>query len=213
MDKGLDMDEDTKLGNCLLGFFGGVETISNGLCQLAVDLVEHPELQERLYRELKEEFSDGITYEKLTQHAYLDAFFNESFRLGTAVYTLLKNAAVDTKLGEYEIKKGTEIGLLVYVAHTRPEHFPDPMKFDPERFMDKSPNNPNQIHAGSYLPFSQGKRACIGKLLATLEIKYLITVLLLQYKLVKPPGFKVGSDSFRGGITFRNVPLTLEKRE
>ena len=86
-----------------LGFFGGVETVSNGLCQLAQYLIEYPDLQERLYQELKKEFSgtDGITYdeslmtyEALTQHAYLDAFFNESFRLGTAVHTVLKNATV-----------------------------------------------------------------------------------------------------------------------
>ena len=67
--------------------------MSNGLCQITEYLVEYPEIQERLYQELKNEFSDGISYENLTQHAYLDAFFNETFRLGTAVYSLLKNAA------------------------------------------------------------------------------------------------------------------------
>ena len=102
---------------------------------------------------------------------------------------------------------------MVYAAHTTPEHFPDPMKFDPERFMDKTPNNPNRIDAGTYLPFSQGKRACIGKLLATLEIKYLLAQILLKYKLKKPPGFKVIVDGFRGGVAFRSVPAIFEKRK
>lgn len=119
----------------------------------------------------------------------------------------------DTRLGEYEIKRGTEIALLVYITHISPEHFPDPMKFDPDRFMDKSPNNPNKIDVGTYLPFSQGKRVCIGKLLASLEIKYLITKMLLKYKLKKSKDFKITADSFRGGITFRNVPIIFEKRE
>lgn len=60
-------------------------------------LIEHEDLQERLYQELKTEFADEITYEKLVSHAYLDAFLNESFRLGTAVFSLLKNAAVVRK--------------------------------------------------------------------------------------------------------------------
>ena len=87
------------------------------------------------------------------------------------------------------------------------------MKFDPDRFMDKSPNNPNKIEVGTYLPFSAGKRACIGKLLATLEIKYLVTRMLLNYKLKKPKDFKVRADEFRGGITFRELPIIFEKRQ
>ena len=87
------------------------------------------------------------------------------------------------------------------------------MKFDPERFMDKSPHNPNKIGVGTYFPFSVGKRACLGKLLATLEIKFLITTILLKYKLVKPKDYKVVSDSFRGGVTFRSMPIIFEKRE
>ena len=115
------------------------------------------------------------------------------------------------------------------------------MKFDPDRFMDKSPNNPNKF--GTYLPFSAGKRVCIGKLLATLEIKvtiiivlistnysnfvcridhstcsfsrkqYLVTKMLLNYKLKKPTDFKVGADEFRGGVTFRDLPIIFEKRQ
>lgn len=88
------MTEDSKLGNLLLQFFAGLDTIGNGLCRFTGYLVEHPELQERLYQELKTEFTDGITYEGLVQHAYLDAFFNETFRLGTSIFQLMKNAAV-----------------------------------------------------------------------------------------------------------------------
>ena len=93
IDKGLEMDEKTKIGNCLLGFIAGVETVANALCQIGEYLVEYPEIQERLYQELKSEFSDGITYEELTQHAYLDAFFNECMRLGTVAFILAKRAS------------------------------------------------------------------------------------------------------------------------
>lgn len=188
--------------------------VSNVLSQMCQYLVEYPEIQERLARELKAEFPDGeLTYDKLTQHAYLDAFLSENFRLGTAVYSVPKRAAQDTMLGEYKLKKGTEINLLIYIVHTSPEHYPDPLKFDPERFMDKSSNNPNRIEAGTYLPFSQGRRACIGKLLGPLKLKYLITSILLKYRLKKPDDFKIVTESLRGGVRFTKMPIIFEKRE
>lgn len=61
--------------------------------------------------------------------------------------------------------------LNVYQSQRSPDNYVDPKKFDPERFMDKSPNNPNKIGSGTFLPFSAGNRHCLGKLLASLEIK------------------------------------------
>lgn len=116
-------------------------------------------------------------------------------------------------VNEQPIKKDTEINLLIYISHTSPENFPDPLKFDPERFMDKSSNNPNRIEAGTYLPFSQGKRACIGKLLGTMKLKCLVVSMLLKFELKKPPGFKVVTESLRGGMRFTNVPVIFEKRQ
>lgn len=77
----------------------------------------------------------------------------------------------DTKIGEFAIEKGTDIMLIPVLSHRSPDHYVDPEKFDPERFLDKSPNNPNKFDAGTYLPFSTGPRFCVGKLLAILEIK------------------------------------------
>ena len=214
IDKGLKMDEKTKVGNCLLGFLAGVETVSSALCQVAEYLVEYPEYQERLYQELKKEFSNSeITYENLTQHQYLDAFLNESMRLGTPALVIVKRAARDTKIGDIPIEKDTEILLVNYISHMSPENFPDPTKFDPERFMDKSADNPNKIEAGTFLPFSQGPRACVGKLLAILEMKYLLTTMLLKYKLKKPKDFKIEAQHFRGGMSFVNVPILFEERK
>lgn len=79
--------------------------------------------------------------------------------------------------------------------------------------MDKSPNNPNRIEAGTFLPFSTGRRNCVGKLLAVLEMKYLLVILLLQYELKKPKDFKIEADHFRGGMSFRNMPIIFEKRQ
>ena len=211
---GLQMDESTKIGNCLVAIFAGVETVSQSLSEMAQFLVENPSVQERLYAELKNEFSNGIiTYEKLTQNAYLDAFVNESMRLGPPLYMLVKRAVKDTKVGEYDIPAGTEIALILYISQTSPDNWVNPKKFDPERFMDKSAENPNRIDSGTFLPFSQGKRHCIGKILASLEMKYLLTKMLLKYELKKPKDFKIVAQHFRGGAGLKNLPIIFEERQ
>lgn len=127
--------------------------------------------------------------------------------------TPLLTTTQDTKLGDFDISKGTEVALIMYITHTSPDYWPNPKHFDPERFMDKSANNPNRIDTGTFLPFSQGKRACIGKLLASLEMKYLLTTMLLKYELKKPKDFKIEADHFRGGVGIKNLPILFERRQ
>ena len=124
IDKGLEMSEPEKTANSLLAFSVGVETVSNGMCRIFQYLVENPECKERLYAEAKREFADGIDYERLTQHQYLDAFINESLRLGTTVLVQERTAMKATKIGEFNIAEGTEIYLIPYIVHTSAEYWP-----------------------------------------------------------------------------------------
>ena len=79
--------------------------------------------------------------------------------------------------------------------------------------MDKSSSNPNRIDAGTFLPFSHGRKACLGKLLATLELKYLIVQVLLNFDVQKPVGFKVEAESIRGFDTVKSLPVIFERRK
>jgi len=57
------------------------------------------------------------------------------------------------------IPKGTGVGVSLHEMHMNPKYFPDPLKFDPERFNDQ---NVKDIPAGAFIPFSTGPRNCIG---------------------------------------------------
>ena len=124
IDKGLVMSEAEKIGNCIDSFQAGSETLGNSFCRIIQYLVEYPEIKERLYAEIKREFADGVDYERLTRNAYLDAFINESLRLGADILILKRIAMKDTKIGEFDIEKNTQINLISYIAHTSDEHWP-----------------------------------------------------------------------------------------
>ena len=79
--------------------------------------------------------------------------------------------------------------------------------------MDKSSSNPNRIETGTFLPFGHGRKSCIGKLLATLELKYFTVQLLLNYKIKKPVGFKVETESVRGFDSIKSLPIIFERRK
>ena len=79
------------------------------------------------------------------------------------------------------IEEGINVSLPIFLIHHNPQYWPNPDKFDPERF---NPNNEQSYPTFAYLPFGEGPRNCVGKRLALLVAKMtLITILKdLQFK-------------------------------
>ena len=63
-----------------------------------------------------------------------------------------------------------------------------------------------------FMPFSTGKRACLARLMATLELKFLTVQVLLNFDLKKPIGFKVETESARGFESIKRMPIIFERR-
>lgn len=79
---------------------------------------------------------------------------------------------------DYIIRKGEAVIIPVYAIHRNPEFFPDPLKFNPERFSDE---NKHKIKPLTYIPFGIGPRNCIGSRFALFELKVMIYNLLQQF--------------------------------
>jgi cytochrome P450 len=108
----------------------------------------------------------------------------------------------DIDLGGYHIPAGTSIGLTTYVMHRDPELFPDPLRFDPERF---SAANEPAIPRYAYLPFGGGPRVCIGNTFALIEAQLVLATLLKRHRLTLPPGATVQAEQLftirpKGGL-------------
>lgn len=83
-----------------------------------------------------------------------------------AAHTLPRQATRDTTIGDYAVKKGWFVGVDIWGMHRRPDYFPDPKRFNPDRF---TPEREAQIPRNAYLPFGSGPRNCIGRGLAMIE--------------------------------------------
>lgn len=106
---------------------------------------------------------------------YTDAAVKETLRLRPALPTVARAVKVPFELGEYLIPPGAMIRLAVLLLHHRPDIYPDPSAFRPERFLEDPPD------PGSWLPFGGGTRRCIGARFALYEMGVVLAALLARF--------------------------------
>ena len=177
------LEDDEIVANAILFFAAGFETSATTLNFATYCLARYPEVQEKLYREIKDTFGGNkINYETLTGIAYLDAFISETLRFLPPANVPEREANADVVLSNgLKVEKGTYIRFPIYTIHHNPKYFADPEEFKVERFL---PQNRDNIIPGSYLPFAIGPRNCIGMRFALMEIKLTLAKLILKYKFV-----------------------------
>jgi len=97
------------------------------------------------------------------------------------------------QLGSLHIPEKTAVSLSIYTIHHHPDFWPDPEKFDPDRF---SPENSVGRHPFAYLPFSLGKRHCIGQNFSLMEQKAFLAMFLQKYSVEYANRDPVMNDNF-----------------
>ncbi|XP_053683840.1 probable cytochrome P450 9f2 [Sabethes cyaneus] len=177
------------VAQCFLFFVAGLDTVSTVMSFLVYELTINPDIQQRLYEEVLEtdQNLDGkpLTYEILQKMQYMDMVVSEGLRLWPPNVMsdryCVKNYELDCGPGKkFIIEKGTTVWFPTAPIHHNPQYYPNPMKFDPERF---SVENRSQIKPEIYLPFGIGPRNCIGSRLALMEIKSGVYHLLRKFSL------------------------------
>lgn len=155
------LNDDEIVGCCFSFFLGGFETSSNLLTFASYELMVNTDIQQKLYDEIIETEAtlDGkrITYDILQKMKYMDQVMCESLRKWPpAVRTdrvCSKNYVYDDGKLKFMVEKGKVIFIPLYGLHHDPKYFPEPDKFDPERFSDENKGN---IVPGSFIPFGYG---------------------------------------------------------
>ncbi|KAK7793715.1 hypothetical protein R5R35_007871 [Gryllus longicercus] len=173
--------------------FEGHDTTAAGIGFTIFQISRHPDIQEKVYEELKSVFDPSKSIRPnisdLSQLKYLEMVIKESLRLFPPVILITRKIQEETILPESHtvLPEGTNMFLTPYGMHHNPNVYPDPEKFDPERF---SKEECARRHPYAYLPFSAGPRNCIGQRFAMLEMKNVIAKLVWNFRVLPEPGFE-----------------------
>ncbi|XP_055679447.1 probable cytochrome P450 9f2 [Lutzomyia longipalpis] len=179
--------DDEIVSQCFLFFLAGFETSSTVLSFVSYEIARNLDIQEKLYEEAKTFYDElkgkPLTYDALQKMKYLDMVVSETLRIWPPVPIIDRFCTKDFTL-EYEegkfytFRKGEAFWIPCGDIHFDPENYPDPKKFDPERFSDE---NKNSIKPLTYMPFGLGPRNCIGSRFALMEVKSLIFYLIVNF--------------------------------
>lgn len=162
--------------------FAGHDTTSSALTFILYLLAKHPDIQRKLYQEVKQVFGDSkhptFTQSTLNELKFMDQVIKEALRLYPSVPYISRTVDVDVELAGVTYPAGTTISLGIFFMHRNPAYFPEPTRFKPERFapgVEIERKNPYV-----YIPFSAGSRNCIGQKFAMNEMKTAISHIILR---------------------------------
>jgi cytochrome P450 len=159
--------------------WAGTETTALTLAWSLYLLSQHPEALERIRAEARAVCGErDPVWNEVQQLTYTRMVIQETMRLFPPIWALIRIAAGDDEIGGHKIKAGDKVVMLAYVMHHSPKYWEEPEKFDPERF---APERAKKRVKYSYLPFSAGKRSCIGGALSQIENTLALVQLLRRF--------------------------------
>ncbi|XP_078581516.1 cytochrome P450 2U1-like [Branchiostoma floridae x Branchiostoma japonicum] len=193
-------------------FVAGAETTSTTLYWAFLYMILNPDIQAKV----QEEIHSVLGYDKppstahRAQMPYTEAVLTEVARIGTILPTSVTRATSrDTIFHGYNIPEGTAVLPNLWSVHHDPQHFPNPGKFDPGRFLDAQGQYQRDDHV---MPFGLGPRICLGKQLAEMELFVFFINLLQHFTFNLPEGSAKPTTTGINGITHspKNFELVAE---
>lgn len=172
---------DELLGEVKNFFIAGHETTGNAIAWTIYCLLQNPSVLEKLLKEIFSVTNNRpVTFVNLTELQYEEMVLDEAMRLYPPIWIIERCALADDELENYKIPKNSIVVISPYTIQRDPRYWQDPEKFFPERFLPQhSKNRPK--HA--FIPFGAGPRTCIGKLLAMMFSKMILTRVLQRFEI------------------------------
>lgn len=162
--------------------FEGHDTTSVGMMWALYMIVSHPEVYKKVNKEIDDVFGDSnrlATQEDLKKLDYLEMALKEAMRIHPAVPIIGRTTTEDIEIGGYTIPAKHWVTLFIAGLHRDPQYFPDPLFYNPDRFL---PENIKERHPYAFIPFSAGRRNCIGQKFAIAEEKILLSWIFRRFQ-------------------------------
>lgn len=193
-------------------FLAGHETTANLLAWTWYLLAQNPEAERRLHAEIDAALEGGRapTVDDLPRLRYTEMVVSEVMRLYPPAWAVGRRAVAEHEAGGFVVPAGSLILVSQYVVHRDPRFWPDPGRFDPERWTPEARSSRPQF---AYFPFGGGPRRCVGEAFAWMEATLILATLASRWRMRLAPGRTVEASP---RITLRpgrgGVPVTLERR-
>ncbi|XP_066296747.1 vitamin D(3) 25-hydroxylase-like [Branchiostoma lanceolatum] len=203
------LTEENVLLMALNLFFAGTDTTANTLMWSLLYMTLNADIQNKVQRELDAVVGEGLpTLSHRSRLPYVNACLLEVMRIRLISPLVLPHATTETvKVQGYVIPEGTQIQPNLYSVHMDPAYWPDPDRFDPERFLDAEGKVINKPE--SFLPFGGGRRGCLGEQLARMELFLFFSTLLQSFTFKTPEGAPPPNTDGVFGLTLTPHPFQL----
>lgn len=182
------LNEEEMVSLCREFLDAGTDTTSTALQWIMANLVKYPQIQEKLFMEIKGVVQDGeenIKEEELQKMPYLKAIILEGLRRHPPGHFVLPHAVTeDAVLGKYVVPKDGTINFMVAEMGWNPKVWEDPMAFKPERFLNSGGETFDITGSREIkmMPFGAGRRICPAYGLAILHLEYFVANLIWRFE-------------------------------
>ncbi|XP_049771227.1 cytochrome P450 6a2-like [Schistocerca cancellata] len=179
----IEVTDNLVVAQLLLAFTLGFEMTSSAMSFCLHELSTNPVLQTRAHKEVDAvlcRHGGEITYDAIQEMTYMDLLVAETLRLYPLQSYLMRQCTQTYRVPDSElvVQPGTMVYVPVLSLHRDPHHYPDPLRFDPQRFAD----NQGSATGAPYWPFGDGPRACLGQKYAQVVVKAGLAALLSRFE-------------------------------
>jgi cytochrome P450 len=210
-EDGQGMDDAQLHDEIVTLLFAGHETSANTLTWACYELSRHPEIEERLWREVHSVLrGHQPTVAHIPQLTYTRMVVDEVLRLYPPAPFVARRVVRDSTISGYLMPANHVVSVNICASHRHPRYWNRPEVFNPDRF---SPDHPDPGVRHAYFPFGAGPHLCIGNGLALMEIPLILAMIVQRYRLrpISPVPVKPTMK-----LTLRppdGLPLRIEHRD
>lgn len=205
-EDGSGMSDEQLRDELITILLAGYETIANALTWTWYLLAQAPAAESRMHEELARVLGGRApTVEDLPKLPYLEMVLYESMRMYPPAWIMGRRAKADFELGGYRLPAKTTVLMCQWVSHRNGEYFPEPERFEPERWTAERKASRPKL---SYYPFGAGARQCIGESFAWMEAQLVMATLAQRFQLRLAPGQRARTEQLitlrpKGGMRMR----------
>ena len=201
--------DDDVVNHMIFLLMAAHDTTTMTLTTMTYYLARHPEWQDRVRAESAALRTADPDHDELDRLTSLDLVMKECLRLVTPLHAMARRTVKDTEILGHFVPAGTPVTVSQHFIHHMPEYWPQPQRFDPERFAEH--RREDRVHNFAWLPFGGGVHKCIGLHFAALQVKAVLHQLLLRYRWSVPEGYEMPLDYTSMPTPSDGLPVRLQR--